>query len=283
MLPDNDPTTVTPNAPAYKYNTFYMGADKFALINQTVSPIPTDQARLTLGVGEQVVITLTNISQQRIVPQKDAALVRWTTSAGSVYPTNGSSTTLTAPSNAATATVTMSYGAMAHSIDFTVIEPTGVDHAAFLQYGTYTSTTLAGAGVQLRPYIGPMNVSFYQVQIMEVGQDASGTNGYFVFHTPPNHDDDHGANQPIYLGYDNHWLGDDWATSYGWAPPWYASGWIGGSYTWNIPAVWSVGTGQTNPLSGWNQVHTLGPDGTMTVTKFGHSVSRTIQGNYSGH
>ena len=68
-----------------------------------------------------------------------------------------------------------------------------------------------------------------------------------------------------------------------WASQWYGSGWIGGSYTWNIPAVWSVGTSQTNPLSGWNQVHTLGPDGTMTVTKFGHSVSRTIQGNYSGH
>jgi len=44
-----------------------------------------------------------------------------------------------------------------------------------------------------------------------------------------------------------------------------------------------VGTGpaHTND-NGWNQVHTLLPNGTMTVTKFGKTVSRTIQNVYSG-
>ena len=37
---------------------------------------------------------------------------------------------------------------------------------------------------------------------------------------------------------------------------------------------------QTNPMTGWNQVFTLGSDGTVTVQKFNHTVIRHVNENY---
>ena len=89
--------------------------------------------------------------------------------------------------------------------------------------------------------------------------------------------------QIIGLDYDNHWKGDyDWATSFGWPPQWTNANFSGGSYAFVIPANWRVGSGPTNSMTGWNQTHNLSGNGTMSVTKFGHTVSRTIGNSYSG-
>jgi hypothetical protein len=131
--------------------------------------------------------------------------------------------------------------------------------------------------MRLRPYIGPTNVSFYRVQVMEVGEDATAVSGYFTNHTPPSHI---GSGADVWItpiGQDNSWPASyDWARSTGWPSPW-----SDGGYTWIIAALWRVGNGPTNSMTGWNQVHTIYANGTMTVTKFGHTVSRTIQGVYS--
>lgn len=117
---------------------------------------------------------------------------------------------------------------------------------------------------------------------MEVGQPATDIVGYFATHTPPDHDYDHGANHWINLGCDNSWQGDyDWARSWDWSSPWSGNGFSGGSYTFDIPAKWRIGSGPEHSMTGWNQVHTLSGNGTMSVTKFDHTVTRTINNVYS--
>jgi hypothetical protein len=62
----------------------------------------------------------------------------------------------------------------------------------------------------------------------------------------------------------------------------YASGgvfpapWTNGGFAWNIPANWQVtGSGQTNPMTGWNQTFLIDGSGTVTIQKWGCSVMRT--------
>ena len=278
LLPDGDPD-ITPKINGKPNYIFGVGAQKFGLISQTVCATPTNQARTTLGVGEEVNILLWNVTLNCALPANAAALVRWTTSAGSVYPTNGSLTTLTAPSNAATATVTMSYKSVAYpAINYTVIEPTGVVKAT-VAYTIPYDYGVAGAGMHLRPVIGPTNVSFYQVQCREVGLDATNVSGFFTnFSVPTLSHKQHGADRWFGLGYDNSW-NEPWDNAQ--SDP-YTS-WYAGGYMWIIPGQWKVGTGPTNNLAnGWSQSFSMNDSGTMTVSKFGHAKSRTVQGVYSG-
>ena len=285
-LPDGISKDVTPTVagkPIYLISTGLVG--KYVPTSTCHASTPTDKTRTTIGVGEEVDLGFS--PSMASLPYNPS----WTISAGSLsglvaYPNSAAGTTMTAPSNAANSTVTASIGKESVTFNFTVLEPTGIDHTDFIEYYAYSSTTLAGAGVHLRPYVAPLNVSFYRVQVIEVGEDASSVNGYFTVHTPPSHIGN-GADTPIQLNEDNSWDPNyDWAKSSGWPSPWASSGpppYSGGSYTWDIPARWQVGAaGQTNTMTGWNQVHSLDASGTMTINKFGHTVSRTIQNVYSG-
>jgi hypothetical protein len=266
-------TSATPEAPPTSFTSTQLPLSAgFKIVALTVATTPANQARTTLGVGEQV-----DISLSPALPTYPASRIGWTASAGSVYPQVGNRTRFTAPSNAANATVTMHYQAMAASIQFTVIEPTTVVSAVAVAL-QYYDTGQAGAGMQLTPYVGPTNVSFYRVQMMEVGQPATGISGYFVSNPPPPHDFAHKADHfDIQLGQDNSWPANyDWATS-----PVFDGPWSQGQFTWHIPAQWKIDAGPTNNLSGsWDQVFTLAPDGTVTVTKFGHTVTRHTTENY---
>jgi len=277
MLADRTQVSDTPTANPKKPDTgnVWVYGVKYTLVSTCVATTPADRARTNIGVGEEVNLTFTP-------PLVTNAF--WAVSAGSKFPAFANHTRLTAPSNAATVTVTVNVGQATLKRSFNVIEPTKLDHADFVEYYSYTSTTKAGAGVHLRPYIGPTNVSFYKVQIEEVGENASDVIGYFTVHSPPSHIGN-GADAWISLDYDNHWLGDyDWARSNDWPSPWSSTNFSGGSYTWNIPSKWRVkGLTNEHSMTGWNQVHTLSSNGTMSVSKFGHTVSRTIQNVYSGN
>jgi hypothetical protein len=64
----------------------------------------------------------------------------------------------------------------------------------------------------------------------------------------------------------------DYAGSYSNPPPWSVGG-----YAWDIPARWQVvGSGATNSMKGWNQAASIVTLGTVTVQKFQHSVTRTV-------
>jgi hypothetical protein len=63
------------------------------------------------------------------------------------------------------------------------------------------------------------------------------------------------------------WGRDGQVTGGGWSP--------GGKFTWNIPGKWRIaGTGTGTEFSSWKQKFVLGSDGTMTITKFGKTVTR---------
>ena len=118
----------------------------------------------------------------------------------------------------------------------------------------------------------PTNVSFYRVQIIEPVANATNRTGCFTNTVPPNHDSTHGAGK-WHSVVCNNLISDldfDHAACFG-GPVGQA-----GSYTWPISPLWQVvGDTTSNALSGWtDQVHTLDSDGTTTVEKLGHHVTR---------
>ncbi len=109
--------------------------------------------------------------------------VGWSASGGSVSLRSGAQTTFTAPSNAANVTVTAHIGDASISILFHVIEPSGYVSAiiASTENNGYYGAGNAGAGMYLYPVIiGPTNVSFENVWIMEIGEVATNATGYFA-------------------------------------------------------------------------------------------------------
>jgi hypothetical protein len=270
-LPKHTPVPVTPQVNGSKYYLARVNAQPYKLVSQCWASTPTNRARTTVGVGEAV-----NVFFQPSLPIN----VNWTVSAGSLTSTSGPSTWFVAPSNAATTTITItaSIGRQSVSIPFTVVAPSGVS-------ATITSTRkqnipvgVAGAYMHLNVTMQPTNVSFYRVSMLEVTNAATSVTGYFTSHWPSPHDNVAGAGQWHPVGVDN--LidvanGMDTCSYYGSShlpPPWSP----GGSFTWPIPGQWKIGNGSTNSLSWSDQVFTLGANGTFTITKFGQSVTRTV-------
>lgn len=265
-LPDNQEFDITPTVPCDRY-TFGLQVLKHTLVLTNHCPVNGNGERTDVGVGEE-----TGLSFAAPLILNDYWQNTWSTTAGSVSPTNGNATWFTAPSNASPATVTATVGDEKLDVSFSVYEPSGYAYAQVTGVGCYPSSPAnAQAGMNLRVVIGPTNVSFYRVTIMEVGMPATNKFGYFsdAVNGAPSHVG-HGAGVPITLGCDNSWIDQAWGGVY--LPPWSGNGWSGGSFTWPIPAVWWIGP--TNPMSGWQQDFSLGADGTVTVTKFGHSVTR---------
>ena len=123
--------------------------------------------------------------------------------------------------------------------------------------------------------VAPIDVSFYNVQMLEVGENASNVTGYFLDHPQLSHIGN-GADVWFDLDEENQWPSSwDYANLTNWPSPWDKDG----GFTWNIPAKWKVvnstGTSPEHTITGWNQVFSIQIGGTITIQKFGHSVTRT--------
>ena len=116
--------------------------------------------------------------------------------------------------------------------------------------------------------VGPTNVSFANVEMLEVPGPASSVTGYFTNYAAANL-----AHHPnpdwIQLNNLNQW--GDSAAFYNWGKPWYAGG-----YQWVIPVQWRVvGTTNVGNLPNRLQVFSInGTNGSSTVSKLGQSVTR---------
>ena len=168
-------------------------------------------------------------------------------------------------------------------INLGVKEPEQFDHAIItatnnVGYGAPPGYDpgRAGAEMALKVWTKPTDVSFYNVQIMEVGEDAT-VEGYFAdtnkWTTNPG--------QRLKHGTANFWFDlnpDNSSGDHCWTEDVFSPAWLSGHYTWDIPARWHVkgDNSVTNSMTGWNQVHTIDANGTVTITKFGKTVSRTI-------
>jgi hypothetical protein len=121
--------------------------------------------------------------------------------------------------------------------------------------------------------VGPTNVCLSAVMMVEVGQNASSISGYFVSHPPPSHIGN-GADVWFPLDQNNYWP-SSWDNAV-LGPADVPAPWSAGSFTWVIPSKWTVvGSNVTNAMTGWSQVFSIVADGTATVQKFGHSLTRT--------
>jgi hypothetical protein len=265
-LPDNEEHDITPVVNAQRY-TFGIGAAKHELRLAHYCLLAGDTNRTDLGVGERV-----DLSFSAALVNNSAWTCTWSTAAGSVYPSSGNATTFIAPSNASPATVTATVGDEQVDVPFAVFEPSGIK-ASLRGLPDLFAIGSVGAGMYMNVVLQPTNVSFYRVQVKEPVADATNKQGYFVNHPPPNHDELHGAGawHPVLC---NNFVSDgvfDHADSYNWP--------IGqsGVYTWPIDAIWRIAADSvTHALSGWTpQVHTLSADGTVTVEKLGHHVTRS--------
>jgi hypothetical protein len=276
ILPDNASYNITPKVeptPSLDYYTFQAGALKYTPITYTQYPALTDpdRARTTIGVGEQVNVGFDNTP---------GIWLDWKTSAGSVSNTFGVGTVFTAPSNATpNVIITASFqGTELTYPPFDVIEPDGVKAAIISTTRTDLGNRVVGAWMQLNVVMQPTTVSFYRVEMLEIGEDPTNVTGYFTNHWPLSHDLGTKANtwHPV----DQNNLidasgGMDTCAYYGnplmpwpWSP--------GGQFTWPIPAIWSIGGVTNNPLQWSDQIFTLDSRGTMTITKFQQTVTRTF-------
>jgi hypothetical protein len=266
VIDEGSTKDVTPKVDSKKWYTFgWPVLTKYTFMSRVscVALTDTNLERTSLGVGETV-------SLGSLPPE-----TRWRTSAGTLTAAVGSVNGLTAASQAGAATVTATIRNVSLSMDFSVAEPSGVQATlrGLPDAFSYNPQSV-GAGMEMNVVVQPTHVSFSAIQMQEPAEATTGITGYFLQHTPPSHGGN-GAGDWHPVGCNNLILGPpidvfDHAFSSGWPAG------QSGAYTWPIHAIWRVGTnGVTHPLSGWtDQVHTLDSDGTMTVEKLGHHVTR---------
>ena len=286
-------TTLTANVAADDYNTTVTatiddtpGGDdneltrtvsfrvkKPILITQTVATTPADRTRKTIGIGEEVNISL-----------KPAAIgaLDWSITAGKgtgkVTPDNGKTTKLSAPDRAmAKTTVQAVRGALTFTVDFTVIEPAQGGVKFVKEMGVHVSGE-AHAGLIVRPIlITPTTVSFYNVKVRE--QTAVGVaKGTLAVN--------HAGGPPPGLNGTKHKLGNfkglsqanvvaapDIANSkfltgmVNLAAPNLPGKNYNGSFTWEIPWEFKVGTGTPKKFDTLTQFITLSKTGKVFISK----------------
>ena len=288
-LPDNAVKDLNMRVRGAKHYDARASATRHKLVHETLYPALTepDLARTQLGVGEYV-----NCGFE---PGNFPTNAVWTTSSGSLDTSVENWVWYTAPSNAGSATLTVDVaGTAKFKIKFKIKEPSEIDEARTYKVAEYTNyfygPGISGAGIYLRVYVAPTDVSFYRVECIEVGEHATDVEGYYDLYYkqkpewPTNLSHiTRGADKWFEINADNSWQhnglddGFDWdrafwgrdgqVTGGGWSP--------GGKFTWNIPGKWRIaGTGTGTEFSSWKQKCVLGSDGTMTITKFGKTVTR---------
>lgn len=244
--------------------TDYAVLNAYKIDSIAVATNPLDRTRTIIGVAEDVDLYI----------HPAIATSVWTVSSnGSLSMPVGDHTLLTAPINSNNiCTVTMTFGNFSCSKTFNVREPTTVISAPIYTVFHYPIGNGA-AGMWLRPVVGPLNVCLSKVAIYEGVADATNRTGYFAARPPINHDAAAGANFAISLNQQNEWHANyDKAELYDQTPPW-----TNGSFSWKIPATWAVDPSIINTMKygGWIQSFSIDSTGTVTVTKFGHWVTRT--------
>jgi hypothetical protein len=221
----------------YFNNDHTFNASVYRLISQCVATTPINQARTNLGVCEQV-----NLSFNPALPANVANNINWTTTAGSLALTAGTTNQFTAPDYATNVMVTAIVANTPINLYFQTYAPTGM----FMQNvpGTFeASTNPLGIGYYTYWYIQPNNVSFYNVKITE-GIGYSTATGYFY---PSMNNLEHIPSEPLQGGVvvpgkgTSCQPGTDTVSSGTHGPP-YSNG----TWTWPIPYSYITPDGETN-------------------------------------
>jgi len=253
-------------------------------------PANGNYRRKKLGVGEVVTLGLS--------PAGETGEWEWTHPREGLQKLEGNTTEFVALYSAGTSIVDFQHipSGQSVSIPYTIVEPSMPTTVRTAKIDIPSGT--AGAGMIIDIYFPPHDVSFENVETSEGMTKAKNVTGYFadknifseaeLTHWPSG-----------VIGELTHWTsvqeyqkqnkdkGSDIAAALSLDPPW-RTGWLwgalgysGGSMTWSIPAYWRVKEDDiANPLDWTDQIFNLTGWGTVTVQKFGHTVTRRADGNY---
>ena len=196
---------------------------------------------------------------------------------GTLDATSGGTVVLTSGETAGSPSVTATFLGTPINAAFTVVEPaseSAVKTTAVTGFAedTYPAGT-QGAGMYIEVTVAPTDVSFENLQYLEVPGPASNVSGFIATYISsfPATDLSHHPNaswlsiQPGNKTYDH-------AAFSGFPSPWDAGG-----FEWNIPVQWRVGTSASvrtlpNRLQQFAITNTAG---TSTVSKLGQTVTRS--------
>jgi len=240
------------------------------ITSETASATPSDRARTTIGVGEQVTLTFSLGSADWVL-----------SGPGTLSWTSGSSIVYTAGDRAGSATISATGSGCTASITFTIVEPSGI-----LMSRISLVRHLNGApdcGFLARPYLLPNTVSFYRVEVREQNSRAT-VSGYYqpfngVTHQPATQTE------------------SDWYTvgecCEGLGSPADCHDQIYSGYTelpvqaglMTFPITWDfcVETGAAKAMPGFEQRHTVTPSGDCTTSKGGASETTQLNDPTSGY
>ncbi len=237
------------------------------LDHTTAASTPADVTRTTVGVGEQVFLT--------VAPPVS---VNFTiTGGGTLTQPSGDNTEYKAPKDAATSSIHIKNGSLLDDVEalsFTVLEPTGVTmHWDGVSKFTPSDPLIPG---RAKAYmytdtikLSPTTVSFYNVEILEIPGPPTGMSGYFLTNTPPSHSP---STTWVGFGEDNIIPGGHDSVGFWNFPPPFSPGFFEWVIPWNYRIVGDSGNGKK--FTDVHQTCTM-VDGTgkMVVSKAGASVT----------
>jgi hypothetical protein len=240
------------------------------ITSQTLASDPADRSRTTIGVGEEVTLTVS------------PGPATWAVSGGgTVSPSSGTSLTFRAGDRAGCATVTATGGSGSCSISFTVVEPSGIkmSRTSLVRH----KKGKPDCGFLARPYVLPDTVSFQNIEVREKNSKATAT-GYFspfnnITHQPATQTESDwytvqecctGLGSPadchdqIYSGYTNKPVGVGLMT---------------------FPITWEfrVGGGAEKAMPDFEQRHEVTATGDCTTSKGGASETTHLNDEDSGY
>lgn len=236
-----------------------------SITTRTVVNAPNGSAntRTRVGSGEQVDLTATGNST-------------WVAAAGTVSAATGATIRWTAPEAGGSVTVTatdVSNGASC-TTTFDVVPP---DSIAMTRANVDPIPPgQAGAGMLCEVDFNHVDVSFARLEWLEVPGPPSGVFGYFQARQAAGLDLNHHPNPNfVQILANNHFRFDHCASGFPQPPPFSAGGWF-----WSIPNRYRViGSGTPGTLFTTTiQSFAIDAAGTVTVSKMGASITRTVGG-----
>lgn len=229
------------------------------------APFPFDKDRKKIGVGEVLNLTIKPSS----LPSPSWTLAG-TPGSSSVTP-SGSTASFEAGIRACTPQVKVTSLGTDVKIDYNVVQPSG-EQATKASENTYAAGT-QGAGMVLSITTLPDDVSFNNVEVIEVDKGTSNVTGFFSSYSAASLQH-HPTATWTRLSVTNKWSDVAFITGYG-----TSSTWAQGTFQWAIEVRWRVfnkETGQGEFLANRTQVFTMhDTTGRTTITKLGQSVTRT--------
>ena len=253
LLPDNDPDNVTPKVKGKRNYSFSVNGTEYTLTHVCVADTPTNKARLTIGVCEDVDLggMPTNTT--------------WSASAGTLNTNKGPRVRFTAPdTETKPATVTVSVAnAEPLTLDFTVLKPQKVTYE---NVGLVTGVTNPlGMFFFANVYVQPDTVSFGNIVFQE-GETAPVVTGYFSYQADSNHLAGDYLLQQDFVPGKGILIGGDQIQG-GTRGPAYTNG----TFTWHIPCRYYTPGNHVYQFSTVDQVKTLtattSSNASLTITK----------------